>query len=94
MYMRVSMCLCVYLTLCVCVCVCVCVMRCISLCAPVEADVSWGWVQGMQGVGRSKNRTTKRLTVQRLISEGDIRARHSRAKMLASKAKHVLIFLL
>ena len=70
MYMRVSMCLCVYLTLCV--CVCVCVMRCISLCAPVEADVSWGWVQGMQGVGRSKNRTTKRFTVQK----AHIRRRH------------------
>ena len=63
MYMRVSMCLCVCLALCM--CVCVCVIRCISLCAPVEADVSWGWVHGMQGVARSKNRTIKKFTVQK-----------------------------
>ena len=71
-YVSVYVFVCLSDFVCVCVCVCVCVMGYISLCAPVEADVFWGWVQGMQGVGRSKNRTTKRFTVQK----AHIRRRH------------------
>ena len=64
--MRVSTCLCVYLTL------CVCVIKCVSLCAPVEVDVSWGWVHVMQGVSRSKNRTIKKFTIQK----AHVRSKH------------------
>lgn len=75
--MRVSMCLCVYLTL------YVCVIKCISLCAPVEADVSWGWVRGMQGVGRSKNRTIKKFTIQK----AHVRSKHQSKALQEENAR-------